>query len=105
MKLQTTLTALSLVLAPALAAADDVMPEDQRERVLGEVKKEDMGWKVTANFGGTGSINHSSNFVGTDDGLTLQVGIVLGGDAVYKDEHNDFFCSQGLVWPPTLTTE
>lgn len=82
---RTGLRVASAVLALAIAggvgnawAAEAVVPEALRAKTLAE-RKDGLEYKLT--LGATGSANSASNVVGANEGTTVQIGVVLQGDA------------------------
>ncbi|OGQ90444.1 MAG: hypothetical protein A2289_25475 [Deltaproteobacteria bacterium RIFOXYA12_FULL_58_15] len=61
----------------------DAIPEGITEdKVLGDKKDEVKdGWKHKLSVGATGSFNHSSSVVGTVDGSSVQLGLMVTGNA------------------------
>ncbi len=83
----TSCCVLSLLLPAFLGARparadDDIAPEDLREKALAASSAAE-GWKANATFGSTFSFNQSSSVVGSPDGVSLQLGLLVDGQAAY----------------------
>lgn len=87
------IAALVVCLAPAAVLAQDVVKAPAADKVLGEVKAPE-GWTPKLTFGATASYSDSRHVVGTVDGATVQVGLLLDGAALYR--------SGPLLWETTL---
>ncbi len=85
---------LSSVFLPFLCstalAQGDIATDELEKKAMGEAKKDDKkkedpdGWKVSGKLGFSGSLTDAQNFVGAEEGLTVQLGVVLGVDANWK---------------------
>ena len=75
--------AAACLFSSATAVAQEAIPADVTEKkVLAEPKAEaPQGWKYKLSLGATGSYNHSSNVVGSVDGSTVQLGLIVTGAA------------------------
>ena len=87
----TALTTIALA-APFAAFAQDkekVASEELEKKALAERKEgEDApkdGWEVTGKLGFSGSFTNARNFVGAEEGTTIQLGIMLGIDTMFRD--------------------
>lgn len=79
-------TTLLFFAAPATAQTTDIATDDMKKKVMAEAeKKPEDGWKAKAKVGATFAMNHNDSVVGTEDGLTLQLGIVLNGQLNYRE--------------------
>lgn len=92
-------TIFSVGFAPALALADDVPPavveEDLEKKAMEKTKdgekkeKRKDGWAKKLSLGANGSATSSSNVVGTIDGTTYQIGVLLDGEFnMAKGQHD-----------------
>lgn len=89
----TAIAAVCVVLFPsiALSAAPVVAPEALRATALAKASTSTNGtWTQKLTVGGTGSANSSSSVVGAVDGTTLQIGLLLNGEAHYKRGSHDW---------------
>lgn len=90
--------ALALVVAscaltlPAVASAADpeVAPETLRAVALAKAATPTGKWKTKLSLGGTGSASSSTSVVGAVDGATLQVGLLIDGEAKYSRGRHDW---------------
>jgi len=87
------LATLVVCVAPASALAQDVVKAPAADKVLGESKAAE-GWTPKLTFGATGAYNDSRQVVGTVDGATVQLGLLLDGTALYR--------SGPSLWETTL---
>lgn len=81
--LATSLIAGNAV-AQAAEAQDGAAKLEEIKKKAEEVAKRTDGWKNKLDLGATGSANSSSNVVGSTDGATYQIGVVLLGEAKLK---------------------
>lgn len=89
--------ALGLAVAP-VAQAQKVVPGELQEAVLANPDdSKPSGWSITGTLGGTGNFSHAKNVVGSDDGATIQVGVLLALAALYHNGQHD--------WNTTLTLQ
>lgn len=78
LRLWVFINALALSAPPGLALAQNAVATDEaKAEVFGKEDEED-GWKLSGKLGASFSLNHNDSVVGTEDGLTLQLGGVLG---------------------------
>ncbi len=85
-----SLTSLALP-TTALAHTPVVAPEALRAVALAKASTATTGkWAYKLNVGGTGSASSSSDVVGAVDGTTLQLGLLLGGEAHYTRGSHDW---------------
>jgi hypothetical protein len=85
----SVIVSAALLMAPAAIRAQDAVPvEDIKEAVAPEEEQKD-GWTVSFRLGGNFNLTDARNFVGSEDGTTVQVGVVLEGNAfLLKGQHN-----------------
>ena len=98
MHLSSPLALLSILALPIAAAAQDDEEEgfatdELLEKVMapdqdGDKPKE--GWSVSAKIGGSFALTHNAEVVGTEDGLTLQLGAALGGEATLRKGQHEW---------------
>ncbi|MEQ8278272.1 MAG: hypothetical protein RMA76_37860 [Deltaproteobacteria bacterium] len=80
-------TALALLFATSTAfAQEEIASEELEKKTMEEPKKEgdkppEDGWKVKGNLGFSGSLTNAQNFVGVEEGTTIQLGVLLGLNA------------------------
>lgn len=90
-------------------AQEGFAPEEIREELMDESADEEGpppdGWQVRTKLGASFSLNHNANVVGTVDGLTLQLGAVLDGEAVYREGPHRWVNSVSLQETQTRTPE
>lgn len=67
--------------APEELKQEEIAPEELRKATLGKdaEKKKPDGWSGGLKLGATFAFTHSSNFVGSTDGVNLQLGLLLDG--------------------------
>ncbi len=89
-----TLIAVVLFATPLSAFAEEVgvdagVPSDiKEEQVLAAKLDAKQGFHPKLSIGATGAYNHSSQVVGTTDGSTIQLGLMLDGQAnLYRGQH------------------
>ncbi len=75
---------LTALLPPIASAQETIATEDMKKKVLDETAPAEEGWTAKAKLGATFSMNHNANVVGTEDGLTLQLGGLLTAEANYR---------------------
>ncbi|MEQ9500752.1 MAG: hypothetical protein RIT81_28025 [Deltaproteobacteria bacterium] len=82
--MKTMTTALALLFATSTAfAQEEIASEELEKKTMEEPKKEgdkppEDGWKVKGNLGFSGSLTNAQNFVGAEEGTTVQLGVLLG---------------------------
>lgn len=91
--MKTTSMTLALLFTTSVAfAQEEIATEDLEKKALEEPKKEDApppdGWKVKGNLGFSGSLTNAQNFVGAEEGTTIQLGILLSFDANWRSGHH-----------------
>lgn len=74
--------AMTLFAAPALGQA--TLGLEDVDKVAKVAAKQKDGWKSKLDLGATGAANSSSKVVGSADGATYQIGLVLQGEAKLK---------------------
>ena len=86
------LALVAALLAPAAAQAQqkEIAPEDLRKEVLADAEEARKdGWTPKLSIGSTAAYGHSSKVVGALDGHTVQIGILLDGEAnLVKGQHD-----------------
>ncbi len=96
--------ALATSLVASSAAAQAIATDDLKKKTTVDPKKSTEGWKVKAKVGGSFSLNDSRSVVGAQDGTSIQVGLVLGGDANWKSGQHRWETSMnaqyGMTKPP-----
>jgi len=73
-----------------------VAPEEVRKQAL-EKNKKPEGWTNKLGVGATGTFNHSDGVVGTEDGATVQMGLVLDASAELVKRRNEWLTAIKIV--------
>lgn len=73
--------ALSSTTALAQDETKELDDKALQKTALGDKKKKKDGFKLKANVGFSGALNHTSAVVGVEDGVTLQLGLSVGLNA------------------------
>ena len=79
------LTALLLTARPVRADDSPIAPEDLRAQALAADGAVPPGWKNTLSLGATFSFNQSDQVVGSPDGISLQLGVLVDGQTAYTN--------------------
>ena len=74
---------LALLLLPFAAVGQEAVPKEVSEEQVLAAPPPDrpQGWQLKLSLGSTGSYGHSSNVVGSIDGSTVQLGLMVNGTA------------------------
>jgi hypothetical protein len=81
----------ALMAGPALAQMPDYVPD----KIDTTADKKATGWHPMLKASGTGAFSHASKVVGTDDGSTWNLGLVINGGLDYRS-------AQGHIWENLL---
>lgn len=78
--------ASSWLLSSSPAAAQEAVPKEVTAEKALATPKPDVpdGWTLKLTLGGTGSYGHSTNVVGSVDGATIQLGLLITSGASFK---------------------
>lgn len=88
--------------APSLAQPVEIAPEDVRAQALGEVEEvRQQGWTPRLTVGSTAAYGHSSQVVGSPDGSTVQIGVLVDGGATLARGQHEW--DNGLLVKHTQT--
>ncbi len=66
------------------AQEEEATSVEDIEKSLDEEEEQKDGWTLTLKLGGNFNLNDSQNVIGSDDGLTIQFGLLLGANARFK---------------------
>jgi hypothetical protein len=86
-----TLILTVLIAGPAVAQIPDYVPD----KIDATADKQAPGWHPMLKASGTGAFSHASNVVGTDDGSTWNLGLVINGGLDYRSP-------TGHIWENVL---
>ncbi len=89
MMTKTPITLALLFTTSVAFAQEDIATEDLEKKALETPKGEgdkppEDGWKLKGNLGFSGSLTNAQNFVGAEEGTTIQLGFLLGIDANWR---------------------
>lgn len=91
------------MLGSALPAyAQNAVATDEAKAAVMKGDEKD-GWKVTGKVGATFNLNHNDSVVGTEDGLTLQLGGIIGLSAKLRDGRHGWTTTLDLQETQTKT--
>lgn len=80
-----TITALLVAASlPQLSLAQGLVPDDVKKESILHDLEEDQGWSLGGTLGGAVNFSDSRDVVGTTDGSTLQIGVLLSLKGEYK---------------------
>jgi hypothetical protein len=102
-------TAALAVPAPAWAQEEEAVPvEDIKESVEGAEEEEEEpkdGWRVKLRLGGNFNLVDTRNFVGSENGTTVQIGVLIAGSAFFRSGQHRWNNELTIQHNQTLTPQ
>lgn len=100
-------SALLAVASTARAQEEEAVPvEDIKKALEGDGEEEQKeGWSVSLRLGGNFNLTNTQNFVGSQDGTTVQIGLLVAADAFLKSGQHHWNNELSIQHNQTLTPQ
>jgi hypothetical protein len=98
----------ALLSVPVSASAQDTAVPVEEIQKVAEPEAEDVpkeGWTLKLRFGGNFNLTDARNFVGSEDGTTVQIGLIFEGSAFFKAGQHHWNNELSIQHNQTLTPQ